>query len=69
MHGLGSKRCESHRAGNALGVCAAPGVLRAQEDPLSVPIEWVVLDNGLEVLLQPDRTAARVAVCITYGAV
>ncbi len=45
----------------------APAEEHAPGEVYSPPVTTVSLDNGLEVLLQPDDRAAQVAVCTAYG--
>jgi predicted Zn-dependent peptidase len=54
----------------ALG-CASKGAASRGERPggarLSVPVEYHVLDNGLRVVLSPERSVPKVAVGVYYG--
>jgi predicted Zn-dependent peptidase len=46
---------------------AAPAPAAAAPQQLQVPVEYHKLDNGLKVVLSPDRTAPTVAVAVYYG--
>ncbi|WP_242339904.1 MULTISPECIES: pitrilysin family protein [Anaeromyxobacter] len=51
----------------ALGCASSRGTARPHAARLAVPIEYHKLDNGLRVVLSPDRSVPKVAVGVYYG--
>ncbi|MEX0602438.1 MAG: pitrilysin family protein [Bacteroidota bacterium] len=45
----------------------AVGTARGQGDSFNVPVEYLKLDNGLRVVLSPDRTSPTVVVAVYYN--
>ncbi len=51
----------------ALACIAMPAALSSQAAGFSIPVEYHKLDNGLKVVLSPDRTAPTATVAAYYG--
>ncbi|MBC7821754.1 MAG: insulinase family protein [Planctomycetaceae bacterium] len=51
----------------ALACIAMPAALSSQATEFSIPVEYHKLDNGLKVVLSPDRTAPTATVAAYYG--
>jgi predicted Zn-dependent peptidase len=51
----------------ALALSAAAAPAATADDRLTVPVEYTTLDNGLKVVLSPDRTSPTAVVAVYYN--